>query len=123
MNSLVNLTPHEIHFRNSQNLEEVIFTLPSSGVARVHVTRDKVGDIDGFSVFVSRFGKVEGLPSENPEGKFFIVSALTVQAAKAEGHVIYPYLLTVDQTVRMDKDGNLNLKEGNIVGCLSLGKI
>ena len=42
---IVNLTPHEIHLYRGDELVEKI---KSSGIARVAVRSEKVGEIDGF---------------------------------------------------------------------------
>jgi hypothetical protein len=82
---VVNLTPHEVRIVDESN--ELIAAIPSSGVARATQQDVPAGSIefDGASIPVvkTEFGGVE-LP-EPTEGVVYIVSNITVQAAKAVG--------------------------------------
>jgi hypothetical protein len=97
---IINLTPHTINlFRG----EEMIMAIPSSGVARVSVTSQIVGEVCGFPVRRNVYGEIINLP--DPIGEtVYIVSALVAQAAKDRKD-----LLVVDDTVRNES--------GQIVGC------
>lgn len=75
---IVNLTPHDITITNGP-------TFPPSGtVARVSVLQVDAGDINGIPVKTQTYGDIVGLP-EPQAGMVFIVSALTLAAAKAAG--------------------------------------
>lgn len=108
---LVNLTPHTIHFFNDEGLN---FVVPSSGIARVGVTRRTVTQLDlegGLKVDLNEksFGEVSGLPDPE-EGVLYIVSALTAQAVPERTDVF-----VTDDTVRDD--------EGRIIGCRGIARI
>ena len=107
MKSIINLTPHEIVVLNDQN--EVVFKLPSEGVARCKTEKTVVGYLNGIPVKKTRFGAIEGLPQAQ-KGVAYIVSAITAQAA-----VDRDDLYIVEDTVRDDA--------GRIIGCKSFGKI
>ena len=86
---------------------------PSEGVARASATKNEVGQLEiaGLAVAIeaTTYGEVENLPQPQ-EGTYYVVSALTAQAAKGRTD-----LLVVGTTVRN--------AEGQIVGCISFGKI
>ena len=105
--NLINLTPHDINlFRGDELVEKV----PSSGIARVSVRSEKVGEIDGFPISKNFYGEIIGLPEPQP-GTFYVVSALVAQAA-AERRTD---LLVVNDTVRNEK--------GQIIGCRGFARI
>ena len=80
---LVNLTPHEIKLFNER--KELVKSLPPTGqVARVAVTREKVGEIEGIPVFRAQYGEIEGLP-EPRDGVYYVVSGLVATAAARAG--------------------------------------
>ena len=110
---IVNLTPHEINFMDGEN--NVILTVPSSGVARASQSRLHVGYIEAdenIPINHCSYGEVVGLP--DPEyGKVYVVSALTAQAV-AQGPRRYDVFI-VDEAVR---DEN-----GRIIGCRALARI
>lgn len=75
---IVNLTPHDVTITNGP-------TFPPSGtVARVSVQQVDAGDVNGIPVKAQAYGDIMGLP-EPQAGTIFIVSALTLAAAKAAG--------------------------------------
>ena len=101
MPEVVNLTPHAI---NVVGYEEI----PSSGVVpRVAMQTKEAGFVAGLPVSSTEYGKVEGLP-EKMEGVSFIVSKMLKDACPDREDLLYPAELVRD-------------KEGNIVGCKSLG--
>ena len=110
---IVNLTPHDINFIGEGN--EVVLTIPSSGVARASSIRYQTGTVtpDGTDLVISlnrtEFGKVENLPDPQ-EDTIYIVSALTAQAVPER----YDLFIT-DDAVR---DEN-----GRIIGCRALARI
>ncbi len=130
---LVNLTPHQINFITSYNIEigqdelgtpeyvteERIHSIePSGTVARCRVERQNVDsfileDIGDWDITIpitkTRFGEVEGLPAPE-KGTIYIVSNLVAQAVPEREDVFFP-----DDVVR---DEN-----GNVIGCRALGKI
>lgn len=104
---LINLTPHAITVLDQNN--NVMLTIPSSGIARAEQTRERIGDIGGIPISKTGYGKVIDLP--NPKaGVAYIVSVLTAQAAPDRKD-----LYIVDDMVR---DEN-----GNIIGCRALAQI
>lgn len=131
---VVNLTPHQINFITSYNIEigrdelgapeyvteERIHTLkPSGTVARCKVDRQEVDSIIAqevdeewdftLPITKTKFGEVEGLP-EPQEGIIYIVSNLVAQAVPDREDVFFP-----DDIVRDE--------HGNVIGCRALGKI
>lgn len=129
LKKVINLTPHSINVYSQDDCVETVtgnyktlvlkegvsplITLPSEGVARAAATKQQTGTIslNGLEIPVNAtvYGDVEGLP-EPSQGTFYVVSALTAQAAKNRDD-----LIIVDSTVR-DKDGR-------IVGCTAFGRI
>jgi hypothetical protein len=71
---LVNLTPHLIRVQDGEILE-----LPSEGVARVTITDEIIGDVDGIPVVAGTPGEVTGIP-DPVSGVIFIVSAIVLSA-------------------------------------------
>ena len=80
--NIVNLTPHPITAAGRE--------IPPSGqVARVSVSHEEVGALDGLPIYRAIFGPVEGLPSPEP-GTAFIVSALVANAAPGRTDLYSP---------------------------------
>lgn len=105
--NLINLTPHDINlFRG----DELVETVKSSGVARVSVRSEIIGEINGYPISKNFYGEIIGLPEPQP-GVFYVVSALVAQAAAGRR----TDLLVVNDTVR-DKDGR-------IIGCRGFARI
>ena len=106
---VVNLTPHEVNVVNADG--NVVVSVPSEGVARANQTDEKVGlvVIDGKVVDVVKtsYGETVGLP-EASEGTVYIVSLLTIAAARAQGRTTED-LLTTSGPVRDD--------QGRIIDC------
>lgn len=129
MTNIINLTPHEISLFSISDCTEVqsgaykslqlnegaspLATYPSQGVARATASKAVVDhlEIGGQVVAVNAttYGEPEGLP-EPQAGTYYVVSALTAQAAKDRHD-----LLIVDGTVR---DG-----AGRICGCTAFGRV
>lgn len=103
---IINLTPHTINlYRNG----EMIMAIPSSGVARVSVTSQVIGEVNGFPIKQNVYGEIIDLP--DPIGEtVYIVSALVAQAAKDRTD-----LLVVNDTVRNEN--------GQIIGCQGFARI
>ena len=75
---IINLTPHDIVITDGP-------TFPPSGtVARVSVQQVDAGDIDGIPVKTQIFGDIVGLPAPQQD-TVFVVSAMVLNAAKAQG--------------------------------------
>lgn len=85
---VVNLTPHEVRIVDEQG--NLVVAIPSSGVARASQSDVPAGSIEFegslIPVVTTEFGGVE-LP-EPTEGVAYIVSNITVQAAKAVGRSV-----------------------------------
>lgn len=126
---IINLTPHQIALFNATDCTEVqsgsyksltlkegaqpLAVYPSEGVARASAVKAVVDhlEINGQVVPVigTTYGEPEGLPEPKAD-TFYVVSALTAQAAKGRAD-----LLIVDGTVR---DG-----DGRICGCTAFGRV
>lgn len=125
MATIINMTPHTINLYLITDCEEVVkgtyksLTLkegakplmiyPSQGVARATSKRELVYTINNIPVYTTTYGEPEGLP-EPASNTYFIVSALTAQAAVGRKD-----LLIIDGAVRN--------AEGQIVGCTAFGRI
>lgn len=111
---LINLTPHTVTIVDGDN--NVIASIPSSGVARADQTDIPSGSIEfeGASILVvkTEFGGVE-LP-EPTEGVAYIVSNITVQVAKAVGRSVEDLFFPSGVPVR---DAN-----GQIIGVRALAR-
>jgi hypothetical protein len=108
---VVNLTPHEVTVFDDDDV--VIKTYPSEGLARARQTNVIVGCLDGTPVVKAEFGEVDGLPAPT-EGTVFIVSFITVNAAKAHGRTTDDLLVT-SSPVRNDK--------GQVIGCRAFARV
>lgn len=91
MIALVNLTPHEIVLQG----DEQMLVLPgSTEPARVTVTRERVGTVDGIPLNRTVFGEVVNLPPPAPRIGF-LVSRPVAEAARDRED-----LYVVDDVVR-----------------------
>lgn len=129
MIEIINLTPHAIALYTPDDCNEVVqgeykslvlkegaepkFVYPSAGVARAAAEKTvvdhlKLGDLV-VPVNGTTYGDPVGLP-EAVEGRYYIVSVKTAQAAKDRKD-----LLITDSTVR-DSDGR-------ICGCTAFGRV
>lgn len=111
---VINLTPHAVRIIDDEN--NLVTEIPSSGVARA-AQRDIPAEsleFEGSSIPVvkTEFGGVE-LP-EPTEGVVYIVSNITVQAAKAVGRSTEDLLFPSGVPVR---DAN-----GQIIGVRALAR-
>jgi hypothetical protein len=105
---IVNLTPHDINlFRG----DELVETVKSSGIARVNVRSEIIGEINGYPISKNFYGEITGLPAPQP-GIYYVVSALVAQAAVGLKRTD---LLVVNDTVRDEK--------GQIIGCRGFARI
>lgn len=78
---LVNLTPHAINVVCETITRTIV---PSGAVARVSTVSVKVCEIDGFPIYQTQYGELEGLPEPKAD-TMYIVSAMAAAAAKAAG--------------------------------------
>ena len=108
---IVNLTPHEVKVLDDD--DNVIATFPSVGVARARQHDVPAGEIESIPVVKTEFGEASGLP-EPTEDAVFIVSRITVEAARAQGRTTDD-LLTTSGAVRDD--------QGRIVGCRAFARL
>ena len=108
---IINLTPHEVKIVDGGN--NVVAVFPSDGVARASQHDVLVDEINSIPVVKTEFGEVLGLP-EPTEGTVFIVSRITVEAARAQG-LSTDDLLVTSGAVRDD--------QGRIVGCRALARL
>ena len=130
-----NLTPHVVCFFTSEQCieqkkgnyttlvlndgEKPILTIePEKEIARVSsktIYTDPV-EFNGVSIPQAKvvFGEVEGLPVNLEEDTLYIVSSITANAFKANGHDTTQLRLVAD-TIRND--------QGQIVGALSLAEV
>ncbi len=112
---IVNLTPHAVNIVGDD--KNVVATVEPSGVvARARQTDENIGEVvvDGQTVTLveSVFGEVEDLP-EPTEEVAFIVSFITVSAARAHGRSTADLLTT---------SGPVRDAEGRIIGCRALAR-
>ena len=107
----MNLTPHKVKVVDDDN--NVVATFPSSGVARVYQHDVLVGEIESIPVVKTEFGEVSGLP-EPTEDAVFIVSRITVEAARAQGRSTDDLLVT---------SGAVRDDQGRIVGCRAFARL
>ncbi len=104
MTKILNFTPHPITIVDGEN--KVTRTIESSGLIRLAAKTVSSGTIDNVPVTKTAFGEPEGLPNF-VEGTFIIVSQL-VKSAFSRSDLLVPAEVVRD-------------KEGNIIGCKSLG--
>lgn len=104
-----NLTPHAVTImREGQEA----LSIPSEGLARVAVSLAPCGELDGIPTVAQTFGAIEGLPAPE-DGVFYIVSALIVSAARAEGRTTSDLLTPADQ---------VRGEAGQVIGCRALAR-
>ena len=126
---IINLTPHDINFYEEEHTQKIkgcyyiipgalpYHTIPASGVtARAAQTEDNLPAIDCNGVRVPLLQMTYGDPVNLPEpekGKAYVVSALTVAAAKAARRSTSD-LYVVARTVRNEV--------GAVIGACALSK-
>nr|DAF27344.1 MAG TPA: hypothetical protein [Caudoviricetes sp.] len=108
---IINLTPHAINIVDKDGNK--IVDLPSEGEARAVQTNISIGSLGDIPLVKTEFGEPIGLP-EPAENTFYVVSAITANAAKIAGRTTDDLLLTAE-TVRNEKN--------QIIGCRALAKI
>ena len=126
---IINLTPHDINFYEEEHTQKIkgcyyiipgalpYHTIPASGItARAAQTEDNLPAIDCNGVRVPLLQMTYGDPVNLPEpekGKAYVVSALTVAAAKAAWRSTSD-LYVVARTVRNEV--------GAVIGACALSK-
>ena len=126
---IINLTPHDINFYEEEHTQKIkgcyyiipgalpYHTIPASGItARAAQTEDNLPAIDCNGVRVPLLQMTYGDPVNLPEpekGKAYVVSALTVAAAKAAKRNTSD-LSVVARTVRNEV--------GAVIGACALSK-
>ena len=105
---IYNYTPHAVTVFTDDGEQT---TFAPVGLARASQTAVIVGEINGSPVKKMTFGAVEGLPETAADDEYFIVSAITAQAAEATNHPLRARLLVVADPVRNS--------DGQIIGCRS----
>ena len=127
---IINLTPHDINFYEEEHTQKIkgcyyvipgalpYHTIPASGItARAAQTEDNLPAIDCNGVRVPLLQMTYGDPVNLPEpekGKAYVVSALTVAAAKAARRSTSD-LYVVARTVRNEV--------GAVIGACALSKV
>ena len=126
---IINLTPHDINFYEEEHTQKIkgcyyiipgalpYHTIPASGItARAAQTEDNLPAIDCNGIRVPLLQMTYGDPVNLPEpekGKAYVVSALTVAAAKAAKRSTSD-LYVVARTVRNEV--------GAVIGACALSK-
>lgn len=127
--TIINLTPHNVNLYSTDSCTEVqqgsykslvlkegaspLATFPSQGVARATASKAVVDQLEiagqVVAVNATTYGEPEGLP-EPQAGTYYIVSALTAQAAK-------------DRTDLLIVDGTVRDADNRICGCTAFGRV
>ena len=107
MKKIINLTPHPLVFMDEK--KNILFEIPSSGIARASQKETKTGELNGLPVYKMKYGKVENLPTPEKD-TIFVVSLLTAQAVPDRKDVF-----VVAHPVRDEK--------GRIIGAQGLAHI
>jgi S-adenosylmethionine hydrolase len=111
---LINLTPHAVTIVDEDG--NVLLAIASSGVARAKQADHKVGELMvggvAVAVFETVFGDTDGLP-EPAEGVAYVVSIITLNAARAQGRSTDDLFIT---------NGLVRDAAGAILGCRALAR-
>lgn len=126
MSRILNCTPHDVilyaeddvyYDRHShthklkEGAEFIVCFQPSGYIARCNYTKKNPIYINGIPIVHVEFTDVTGLPADEEEGTYYIVSSLVAQAGRYEGR---NDLLVPTHTVRDSL--------GRVAGCLALGR-
>jgi hypothetical protein len=107
---LINLTPHEVVVYD-QTGQNIVLRIPPSGkVARVSVSTETVGEINGVAVRKTTYGDIQDLPDPQP-GVIYVVSTLVLIALKDKG-IIRTDIVSPDT----NPDSALRDTSGKIIG-------
>ena len=138
---LINLTPHPIHILGEDN--QIIRTIESSGIVRLKTSTVITGEVvDGITITTTIFGEPEGLPEleqstclgncrgEYDEGGFACPWFNGEKSGCGLGHNRPKRYYIVSQMVKSALPNRKDLlvpadvvrdKQGNILGCKTLG--
>lgn len=105
MAKIVNLTPHTVNILAEDGTIKAEY--PSEGNARAFQIAEHAGELEGIELVTMKFGETQNLPAPQ-EGVYYIVSAITANAAKAEGRGADDLVITADPVRDAD---------GRIIGC------
>jgi len=122
---ILNYTPHSIDVYRRQDVipdtgrgfvarhgRGPVFVIPSAGIARAMSSESPAGTVDGIPLVEVQYGRLEGLPKPSL-GVYLVVSAITAQAARAQGRDTSDLLLTT---------GLVRDADGRIVGCTAFAR-
>ena len=107
--AIVNLTPHDVVVFLPDGSKKVYSR--SGTVARVRTRAEPMGEVDGVPTVQIEYGEIEGLPDQ-PDGNYYIVSILVLQAAERLEHPLLPWLLAPDT----GPESAVRDEQGRIVG-------
>ena len=106
MTHLINLTSPSISLANEAG--ETTATIPPSGtVAQRSATREPAGSINGFPVYCSTYGAVEGLPPPQPETVYIVTEIVRIGTSRKD--VVAP---DTGPTCIRDDNGNIRAVRG-----------
>jgi hypothetical protein len=109
-NTIINMTPHPINIvkvSEDGSVEKTMTLQQSGNIIRLRTFIVEVGEICGVKITKTEFSVPDGLP-EYQEGYFYIVSQIVKSALPERIDLLVPAEMLRD-------------KDGNIVGCQSLG--
>lgn len=117
MATILNLTPHPVTLFDSEGKNLLATYEPTGIIARAAQVDEKVGEIvvDGLTIDVvhTTFGQPTDLP-EPEDGKFYAVSLVTANAAKAFGRSTDDLLVS---------SGPVRGDDGRIIGCTRFARV
>ncbi len=105
--NIINLTPHDVNLL----LEDDVIVFKSKGIARVQQKEVLDEYFDRVPIYKNKYGKIEGLPEEEKDGIYYIVSFVVASALKDKRND----LLIVTKIERNEK--------GQIIGCYGFARL
>lgn len=99
---IVNLTQHDVNVINENN--ETITFKPSGNVARVQMTQEPYGMINGFKVYKKIYGKID-FGTEIEPYTLYIVSNEVIKALNQARHPL-TYQFVAPNTVKSVRGNN-----------------
>lgn len=104
---IINLTPHDVNIYDED--KTLIVTVPPSGtVARIAAVRERIGVVDGVTLYRTTYGKPEGLPGPS-DAVIYVVSGLLRAAVPQRSDLWQP-----GEAVRNDA--------GQVIGSIGLSQ-
>lgn len=107
MTKIINCTPHALHIQLVDG--EILTIEPSTIVPRIEMIREKLPEINGIPVSLSKKGRIQNLPMPETD-TFLIVSAMVAEACPERRD-----LLTTGEPIRN--------ADGVIIGCKGLARL